>query len=370
MSAPPSEPGPPEDPRVEPLADLVTDASALLYHAVVSGQTIAPEIRDPIIKARAPLLHDQALSPDEESKFLSAYAQLAVLAAPVTAATLRATSRHHPSRSWVARVLRLRAVSEAQMASFLFGFLAICLLVTIGLFEGTRTFIAAVISSQDEVVKVREEMRAGKLALHALDEQIKALGTDPSQPAQSRGVVKSALSKQRDELDSRLDRLREQQLGLEQKIAKGYDTLGRIIPFVAWSELRNVIVPVANMIGGFFLPLMYGALGTCAYILRTIYAQMVSRSYDARRSGEFVVRIFLGMLSGITLQWLLVRDGSTVPGGLTPAVLAFLGGYSVELLFTAMDRLLAAVTGSMRATPPAKAPAGAASPDNPSPVGG
>jgi hypothetical protein len=361
----PIDPDPPDEDGAKRLADLVGDASALLYHAVVSGQNIAPEIRDPIIGLRTALTAGKAIAPDEESAFLSSYAKLAVLVAPVTAATLRATSRHYPSRAWLARLFRLRTVSEAQFASFLFGSLAICLLVAIGVSEGTRTFIAAIISSQDEMVKVREDIRLGKLQLQALDEQVKALDTEQPQPNQARGIVKAGLARQREELDSRLSRLREQQLGLEEKISKGYETLGRITPFVAWSELRNVIVPIANVIGGFFLPLMYGALGTCAYILRTIYAQMVSRSYDARRSGEFIVRIFLGMLSGITLQWLLVRDGSTVPGGITPAVLAFLGGYSVELLFTAMDRLLAAVTGSMRTAPTAKGAAAPASPENP-----
>jgi hypothetical protein len=33
---------------------------------------------------------------------------------------------------------------------------------------------------------------------------------------------------------------------------------------------------------------------------------------------------------------------------MTPAVLAFLGGYSVEMLFTAMDRLVHLVAGRMR----------------------
>jgi hypothetical protein len=354
VSALPDDRDTPPEERSKPLAELVVDANALLYHAVVSGQDVAGEMRDPIIRVRAELAAGKPITPEEESLFLSAYAKLAVLVAPVTAATLRATSRHFPSRAWLARLLRLRTVSEAQFASFLFGSLAICLLVAIGVSEGTRTFIAAIISSQDEMVKVREDIRVGKLSSQALDEQLKAVDAEQPQATQARGVVKAGLQRQREELDSRLSRLREQQLGLEEKISKGYETLGRITPFVAWSELRNVIVPIANVIGGFFLPLMYGALGTCAYILRTIYAQMVSRSYDARRSGEFIVRIFLGMLSGITLQWLLVRDGSTVPGGITPAVLAFLGGYSVELLFTAMDRLLSAVTGSMRTSPPPK----------------
>jgi len=61
-----------------------------------------------------------------------------------------------------------------------------------------------------------------------------------------------------------------------------------------------------------------------------------------------MVRIFLGMLSGVSLQWLLVREGQPIPGGVTPAVLAFLGGYGVELLFAAFDRLLSTVIAALR----------------------
>lgn len=92
---------------------------------------------------------------------------------------------------------------------------------------------------------------------------------------------------------------------------------------------------------------LYGALGTCAFVMRSLFREMVDRTFDARRTGEFTVRIFLGMLSGITMQWLVVRSDGTVAGGMTPAVLAFLGGYSVEMLFTAMDRLVNLVAGRM-----------------------
>jgi hypothetical protein len=95
---------------------------------------------------------------------------------------------------------------------------------------------------------------------------------------------------------------------------------------------------------------LYGALGTCAFVLRSLFREMVDRTFDGRRTGEFTVRIFLGMLSGLTLQWLVVRADGTVAGGMTPAVLAFLGGYSVEMLFAAMDRMVGAVTGRMRAS--------------------
>ncbi len=52
--------------------------------------------------------------------------------------------------------------------------------------------------------------------------------------------------------------------------------------------------------------------------------------------------------SGLTLQWLVGRSDGTIAGGVTPAVLAFIGGYSVEMLFTAIDRLVLMVTGRSR----------------------
>jgi hypothetical protein len=96
---------------------------------------------------------------------------------------------------------------------------------------------------------------------------------------------------------------------------------------------------------------LYRALGTIAYVLRQLYGQMVDRSFDPRRTGELWVRVFLGILSGVTLQWLVARDGLTIPGGVTPGVLAFLGGYSIELVFAAIDCLPVVVGGASRGTP-------------------
>ena len=356
--------------RLKPLPEVVADASALLYHAVANGKSVAAAVREPIITARAAVVAGERVSPADESAFLEAYSRLAVLVAPVTAATLRATSRQH-ARSPLARLLRLRSASAAQIASFRFGFLALCLLLTIGGGEWTRTFVTTIIAGQDELAKVREELRASTLEARILDDQIKALEAESARGGSGAGtpaMVRASLIKQREELVVRLDRLREHRLGLEERIRHGYATLNRVVPFVDWAELRNVILPIANIIGGFVLPVLYGALGTCAYILRAIYSQMCERSFDPRQNGEFIVRIFLGMLSGITLQWIFVRDGSSVPGGITPAVLAFIGGYSVEVLFTAMDRLLTALTGSIKTTagparsasaPPAPEPPGA-----------
>jgi hypothetical protein len=281
---------------------------------------------------------------DEETAFLAAYAKLAALVNPTTAATLRATSRT-VRRPWLWRGFSQEPISEAQRVAYRFGLLALILLLVIGSAEWTRTFINAVVTDQAEHSRVLEELRTVRAAQKRLAEQITLLDRERQGGTES---LRASLVRQREELDVRVQLLDDREAGLSRRIQAGYETLERILPFVNWNELRNVITPVATIMALLVLPVLYGALGTCAYVLRTVYAEMVERSFDGRRTGEFMVRIFLGMLSGVSLQWLLVREGQAIPGGVTPAVLAFLGGYGVELLFAAIDRVLSTVITALR----------------------
>jgi hypothetical protein len=102
---------------------------------------------------------------------------------------------------------------------------------------------------------------------------------------------------------------------------RSYETLSGLFS-LSPDRLRSISMPLGIILGGFLLPVLYGALGTCAFVLRSLYREMVDRTFDGRRTGEFLVRIFLGMVSGLTLQWLVVRADGTIAGGVTPAVLA------------------------------------------------
>src|SRR5713226_2579402 len=331
------------------LTDAVADANALLYHAVASGREVPAAVRDPIIHLNTAMSQNAAVRTADEGAFLDAYARLAAQVAPVTAVTLRATSRTHGRFKWWAKLLRLGPVSEAQRFSWYFGLLALCLIVAIGAAEWTRTYITTVAAAKKQFDANAKELFSLNGQLELLDAQTESLAkSEAAQGARPGGLVKESLTRQHYELKNHRDQLEGENKRLWASLQAGYSTLNRIMLFVKRDEVADAIVSVGSMLGGFFLPLLYGALGTCAFILRDLYAQMVERSFDPRRTGEFVVRLFLGMLSGITLQWVFVKDGNTIPGGITPAVLAFLGGYSVELLFTAVDRLVAAVTGSLR----------------------
>jgi hypothetical protein len=335
---------PPELKGAPRLAAAAEDADSLLYYAIASGREVPQAIRDPIVKTRRSSIAGELISDVEEAAFLAAYAKLALMVYPTTAATLRATSRTE-KRPWPWRVVSDALTSQAQRVAYRFGLLALILVAVIGSLEWTRTFITAVVADQAEHTKVLEELRPARAAQKRLAEQI---GIIDRERATSSETLRASLVRQREDLDVRVQVLDDREAGLSRRIQAGYETLGRILPVVNWSELRNVIVPVATVEAVLVLPVLYGALGTVTFVLRTVYGEMIQRSFDARRTGEFAVRIFLGMLSGVSLPWLLVRDGQAFAGGVTPAVLAFLGGYSVELLFAAIDRVLLTVITALR----------------------
>ncbi len=339
----------PSVPAVTRLAEAVEGANTLLYHAITGGQDLPPSVRDPIIKARIAVDRKEPLNGEEEGAFLEAYSRLALRVAPVTASTLDATSRRRVRRGWTGVMLGLSPVSDAQRLAARFGLLAVCLIFAIAVGEWTRTFIGSISAAESQFATNAKEMREAEIRRGSVEDQIGMLTGSAEGPADTAntGAVRQALKSRQAEVQAGIWALNYANDQLQETIDQGYATLGRFL-FVSGDKLKHVIGPVGTILGAFLLPVLYGALGTCAFIMRSLYREMIDRTFDARRTGEFTVRIFLGMLSGLSLQWLLVRPDGSGAAGATPAVLAFLGGYSVEMLFTALDRLVHLVAGRLR----------------------
>jgi hypothetical protein len=108
-----------------------------------------------------------------------------------------------------------------------------------------------------------------------------------------------------------------------------------------------------DVITRFFLPLLYGLLGTCAYIIRTVSVEIQNVLYSRETHSRYQLRLFLGALAGLSAAWFVnpTDHGITIPA----VALSFLAGYSVELVFAAMDRLVGAFgaeSGKARPTAP------------------
>jgi hypothetical protein len=114
--------------------------------------------------------------------------------------------------------------------------------------------------------------------------------------------------------------------------------------------IKQVVVGslyVADVLQQFVLPMLYGGLGAIAYALRTLAQQSRARLYHVENETADSLRTWLGVIAGLAIGWFFAPDKSTGTGlgALSPLALAFVAGYSVDLLFTAMDRLVAAFSG-------------------------
>lgn len=111
-------------------------------------------------------------------------------------------------------------------------------------------------------------------------------------------------------------------------------------------ELRDQYV--LQVLQSYGLPLLYGLLGAVAYVLRCLIRNIRAATYTSQAAINYGVRIFLGALAGPVIGYFITPDSTTGVGSLSPMALSFLAGYNIELLFTAMDKIITAV--SKRAT--------------------
>ena len=125
----------------------------------------------------------------------------------------------------------------------------------------------------------------------------------------------------------------------------GTDDLGYGNPGMLRNNQNLVISSiVVTILQTYCLPLLYGFLGTCAYVLRQLTIETRARTFRRDEEIGYWLRIFLGILAGLAVGWFLRPEASQdgFVRGLTPFALSFLAGYSVEVLFAGMDRLVAA----------------------------
>ncbi|MFZ4699780.1 MAG: hypothetical protein ACOYMG_06980 [Candidatus Methylumidiphilus sp.] len=147
--------------------------------------------------------------------------------------------------------------------------------------------------------------------------------------------------------------------------------------FMILAELKNAVIPtylalneserILRLISEFILPLLYGLLGSCAYVLRDLTNTIGAVTFSKSTLINYNLRLIMGPLVGIAVGLFLgvsppdlFQDTNSGTSPVSPAnntnitslstvALAFLAGYSVEVLFSALDTLVGAFA---RKTPP------------------
>jgi len=94
-----------------------------------------------------------------------------------------------------------------------------------------------------------------------------------------------------------------------------------------------------------FEPFTYGGIGACAYLLKASIGYIQRREFDPKRILEYYSRILLGVVSGgmvVLLVENLSGDGNQTYH-LSAAALGLLAGYNTDFLFSAIERIAAAI---------------------------
>jgi hypothetical protein len=337
----------------------LNDASLLIKYAAESPETLPENIMMPIALAWK-AQEDNAWSPDVSSKFWTAYSALCDLLKPVTLETISA-SQPIKSRRWFFFGDHVE-LTLAQRTASLYRIWLIVLLA----FAVTLGFIASASTKMSEDIKdlitrgntAALEAAAGIATVKGELDKI-APGSDSLQlslddssiGADTRSKI-TALREKLQDLYYAIDMMNERGNGIAKitrffgvkdyekgplsrlpNLKDGYDQIQNYYQTRREVSDSQQLVFILNSFYNALVPMLFGAIGACTYVLRLISDQIRETSFSATSPVRHSVRVLLGALAGFAVG----LGGIVTTAGLSAAALAFVSGYAVEPVFATMD---------------------------------
>ena len=314
------------------LAPACSDAELLLAYLMQEGVTIKPETLAAIQQGQA-LDPTAPLTADTKTNFFAAYSELAKLAAPVSAESLRACSDDcgTPWKRWPWSIpRRISQAERAVLRHHTWASLALALLLIVQIYWLIGATLVSGIKRQD---------------VHAPDQ--------PAATSQASAAPAPTNSEQAVPSDPVEEKTRE---NTHVWLLSCWGIFWRWIP-VAYRhffpddkvtsnhfwELYIGTKFVLQILQTYVLPLLYGWVGAMAFVLRSLIVTVKKKSFRVELNVEYRLRVYLGLLAGLVIGWFLSSKGDARQVGvadLTPAAVSFLAGYSVEIMFATMDRIV------------------------------
>ena len=320
----------------EELASAIATAKTLLAYANESGVALDVDIITTIVESERSIVSG-SISAADEVKFWQAYQVVARAVAPVTIASLQATSEAHDLASVTTVRWWQRSKSPARRAvryntALVILVLAVLLVVQVyQLFGASLTAeIRALASQQDAVLAKPTVAVSGPAAEAEAAQKAAALENIDLRKISSYSLLTWWNNCLPDWLAP---------VSIREKVTADTAMAKRLA-----DQQRALLV--LDVMQRYILPLLYGLLGSCVYVLRSLATQIRARTYTESSNIDIRLRIYIGALSGLIIGWFFSPESGGVLSTLSQNALAFLAGYSVDLLFSALDRILSAFAGS------------------------
>lgn len=397
------------------LVSDMDDAQLLLSYVTRNGlqedRKVGDDTIQTLIAAREHMRSFTFDSEKEEANFRKSCGVIAKAAEPVTVASLRDSTTEEPYTSWLgllgmvfkplAREPQKRPIAE--IACLRYRLWAIVVLVTLLIVQIYWTISSAILNKTDRLIAEINEAQPSYYTQYYLEQETKRLaenqqkapappsattpapetsvtGTTPAptavlatQPGPNETADKSRLSL--DELLAKMGELKASHVmlhkvmffldapltkaGAEKRDPAAIETPAKTAKNIFTptdlqiesAKIRTVAGQVVDVLQKWVLPLLYGALGAMVFVVRTLSVQARDRLFRREALVSLVLRVFLGMISGLAIGWFWSSDpkGATTAGAmslstLSPFALAFVAGYGVELFFALLDKIVSTFT--------------------------
>jgi len=354
------------------LAAAIHDAQILVAYAAERGISIEANVIHVIVSSGSDYAQE-TMRDEGETAFWLAYNTLAKAVAPVTVSSLQAVIDPPHNETRKQRFWTFPPSSLARSAVRWYTILAIVTLGTLLIMQIYWLFGKQITGDIQMVTEKHTESKAKWQAarLQAQGVQTKNNGAvkkasdSASQEVGNQDADNSAISSGNAVQDVSLLTLKAQEETYSLHKKASYESLH------VWSRIWAIFLPnpqievddprekriydnsillqssnlLLDALQRYLLPLLYGLLGTCVYVLRTLSSEILARTYSEASNIGFRIRLYLGTLGGMVFAWFIIPEQSDgMFKSLSPFALAFLAGYSVEILFAAMDRFLVAFT--------------------------
>ena len=327
------------------LAADVEGALLLLSYASQSDIELQPETANTLTRAKG-LFAEGKLAGDDLASFYLAMQKLAVEAAPVTVAGLRAAMSSGAGGVGFSTFSR-GALPESRKAIQWYWLWTVFWLIIL---VAVQIYWVVGSTALTSMKQLNEERNKARYELVALREKLPK-GAILENTADGKRLTETV-----ENLRNRVDAYtrilltwnKVQRFGLPESNGKPATPLEESSDSSdkeTGSSRVDVILArtpfVLFALQGYLLPLLYGLLGACTYVLRMLSRDVRSFSYTPESHIRYKIRMVLGTLSGLAITWFF-EPGSETLKSLSPLALAFVAGYSVEILFAAMDRFVTA----------------------------
>lgn len=345
----------------------VRGTQLMLQYVASKGIKTSPEIMNTLTYSKEKIEAGKKLKAKEEAKFWTAYSELSAQIQPVTVKSLKCIREEFGVYSGIFKKKKISYAERIQGFYRRTGIGVLILVLFTQVFWLWQNYLLKEANENSKKLKIAYS------TLHTL----KNYGTKDTEKEYQVTVEKMELEKklsiQKKNLISYTSPISVicypfQLLGLnwcgikeepsDQNKERKADNLDNPESSAEYKELfdeeyiKNVqeLTFSVEILTLYLLPLAYGLLGSCTYILRVIALEIERQIYVREHDIQYALRTLLGTFAGFVIGWFISSDAEISTGfsptKLSPFAIAFLAGYSVELLFTVLDKIVAVYSGT------------------------